>query len=81
MHMNRGFTHASDFQAPLRRDTNTKPQPAVHPKSPLRTQHLHPTRRYKDSGDQGGFELAFELVKGMSCDTILITRLIAARRD
>lgn len=82
LHKDAGYTQADTFRssndtAPLCWEMKTGAPPALRPHSSLQTQHLHPTRRYKNRRNQGEFESAFEFVKDKMCDTIMIIRVIA----
>lgn len=54
---------STDKSQSLLGDDKHKPQPPCVPTVPFGTEHLHPTRRYKNRHNWGEFELAFEFVK------------------
>lgn len=57
------WTHPGVLIIPSLLGGKTQAPPALSPNSSLQTEHLHPTKRYKNRRDQGEFESAFEFVK------------------
>lgn len=86
LHKYTGYTQAdtsrsSNNTARPCREIKTKAPPALHPNSSLRTEHLHPTRRYKNRRNQGQFESPFEFVKDKTWDTIMMIIVTAPYYD